>query len=170
MFQHSTAEVPGNERAQVNVSQTSEANTKSVVELPKSYTKVTPAVLPNKTPPVPETRNQLQGEENTVKNAIKEELNWLENVNGITGNQPSLGENENISWVAYHSTTDLHQNTTSPSAISALLPLFPDQAKSVAMICHAMDVIEACVHHQNPGQTLVIVMDQPLNAVAKQIQ
>ncbi|KAL9954824.1 hypothetical protein ACROYT_G042404 [Oculina patagonica] len=170
MFQHSTAEVPGNERARVNVSQTSEANTKSVAELPKSYTEVAPAVLPNKTPPVPATRNQLQGEDRIVNNAMKEELNWLENVNSITVNQPSLGENKNISWAAYHSTTDLHQNTTSSSAISALLPLFPDQAKSVAMIRHAMDVVKACVHHLNPGQTPVIAMDQPLYAVAKQIQ
>ncbi|KAK3703668.1 hypothetical protein QZH41_011790 [Actinostola sp. cb2023] len=45
-----------------------------------------------------------------------------------------------------------------------------DQAKSVAMIRHAMNVIKECVHHLNPGQVPVIAMDQPLYTVAKQIQ
>ena len=70
MFQQSTAEAPGNERAHVIVSQTAEANTNSVTELPKSYTEVAPTVLPNKT----ETRSQLQPEVHSIKYAIKEEL------------------------------------------------------------------------------------------------
>lgn len=53
---------------------------------------------------------------------------------------------------------------------SALLPLFPDQAKSMPMIRHAMDVIKACVNYLNPCQVPVFTMDQPLYAVAKQIQ
>ena len=100
---------------------------------------------------------------------MEEELNWLENVNNTTKNQANLKENETVSWTAYHSTTDQQQNN-SPSAISVLLPLFPDQAKSEAMIRHTMDVIKACVNHLNPGQVPVITMDQPLYAVAKQIQ
>ena len=38
------------------------------------------------------------------------------------------------------------------------------------MIRHAMDVIKACVNYLNPGQVPVVAMDQPLYAVAKQIQ
>ena len=56
------------------------------------------------------------------------------------------------------------------SAISALLPLFPDEAHSVAMIKHSMDVIKASVEYINPGQVPVIAFDQPLYALAKQIQ
>ena len=86
-------------------------------------------------------------------------------------NQTSLEEKKNVSWPAHHSTTDRQQNTSpSLSVISALLPLFPDQAKSVAMIWHAMDVIKASVNYLNPGQVPVIATDQPLFAVAKQIQ
>lgn len=129
----STAEAPSSERARIIVSQTAEANKKSVTELFKSYTEVAPSVLPDKTPPVSETRSQLQGEVNSMKHARKEKLKWLENVNGTIVDQPSLGENKNISWAAYHFGTDPEQNS-SLSAISALLPPFPDQVKSVSMI------------------------------------
>ena len=168
MFQHSTSEVPGNSRGCVAISQTM-ANSKSVAELPESYTEVAPAVLLNKTPSVPETCGPLHGDVSAINHAIKEEFNWLENVNGIIVSQSSLEDKKTVSWAAYHSTTDQQQNT-SPSVISALLPLFPDQAKSVAMIRHAMDVIKASVNYLNPGQVPVIAMDQPLYAVAKQIQ
>jgi hypothetical protein len=51
-----------------------------------------------------------------------------------------------------------------------LLPLFPDQAKSVAMISHAMNVVKKAVEILNPGQVPIITVDQPLYAVAKQTQ
>ena len=168
LFQHTTNEIPGSSRGCVNISQTT-ANTKSVAELPVSYTEVAPAVLPNKTPPVPETSSQLQGG-STVNRAMEMELDWLEDVNGTIKNHPSLEDKKSISWAAYHSTTDQQRNRAGLSALSALLPLFPDQAKSVAMIRHAMDVIKACVNYLNPGQVPVVAMDQPLYAVAKQIQ
>lgn len=54
--------------------------------------------------------------------------------------------------------------------ISALLPLFPDQSKSIAIIRHAMVVIKLFVEQLNPGQVPVIAFDLPLFAVAKEIQ
>lgn len=168
LFQHSTDEIPDSSRRCINISQPT-ANTKSVAELPTSYTEVAPAVLPNKTPPVPETSSQLQGG-STVNRAMEKELDWLEDVNGTIKRHPSLEDKKTISWAAYYSTTDHQQNRAGLSALSALLPLFPDQAKSVAMIRHAMDVIKACVNYRNPDQVPVVAMDQPLYAVAKQIQ
>ncbi len=41
---------------------------------------------------------------------------------------------------------------------------------TVAMIRHSMDVIKSAVEHLNVGQTPVITFDQPLYALAKQIQ
>ena len=38
------------------------------------------------------------------------------------------------------------------------------------MICHSLNIIKACVDHLNYGQIPVVAMDQPLYAVAKQIQ
>ena len=55
-------------------------------------------------------------------------------------------------------------------AITSLLPLFSHEAKSVAMILHAMNIIKAATEYLNPGQVPVIAVDQPLYSVAKQIQ
>ena len=57
-----------------------------------------------------------------------------------------------------------------PAAINALLPLFLDNASSVAMIRHSMDIVKAAIQHLNPGQTPVLAADQPLYARAKEIQ
>jgi len=38
------------------------------------------------------------------------------------------------------------------------------------MIKHSMDVVRNAVQHHNPGQIPVVTFDQPLFALAKQIQ
>ena len=81
-----------------------------------------------------------------------------------------LSKKKTISWLAYHSQLQPEEANDNEPAISALLPLFPDQAKSAAMIRHSMDAIKDCVSRVNPGQTPVIAMDQPLFTLAKQIQ
>ena len=53
-----------------------------------SYREVTPAV--------PETSSQLQGG-STVNGAMEKELDWLEDVNGIIKNHPSLEDKKTIS-------------------------------------------------------------------------
>lgn len=77
----------------------------------------------------------------------------------------TLQGDENISWAAYHASL---QPPTSESsvALTSLLPLFHDEAKFVAMIRHAMDVVKTAVEILNPGQTPIVTMDQPLYAVA----
>ena len=56
------------------------------------------------------------------------------------------------------------------AASTSLLPLFDDQAHSVAMIRHSMDVVSKAVQSLNPGQVPIITADQPLYTIAKQIQ
>ena len=51
-----------------------------------------------------------------------------------------------------------------------LMPLLMDNAHSAAMIRHAMDDICAAVHHLNPRQMPILAMDQPLFAIAKELQ
>ena len=53
---------------------------------------------------------------------------------------------------------------------TSLLPLFLESAHAVAMIRHSMDVVKKAVEHLNPGQTPVVTFDEPLFALAKQIQ
>jgi len=53
---------------------------------------------------------------------------------------------------------------------TTLLPLFLERAHIVAMIKHFMDVVRNAVEHLNPGQIQMVTFDQPLFALAKQIQ
>ena len=55
-----------------------------------------------------------------------------------------------------------------PPAITAMLPMFIKNAHSLAMIKHAMDIVQALTQHVNSGQTPVITADQPLYAMAKE--
>ena len=81
----------------------------------------------------------------------------------------TLQGDETISWAAYHASLQPPPSEKSVT-LTSLLPLFYDEAKSVAMIRHSMDVVKRAVEILNPGQTPIITMDQPLYAVAKQIQ
>ena len=54
--------------------------------------------------------------------------------------------------------------------LSVLLPLFLEESKSAAMIRHGMDVIKQAVYFLNSNQIPVMACDQPLYALAKQIQ
>ena len=80
----------------------------------------------------------------------------------------TLQGDETISWAAYHASLQPPPSEKSVT-LTSLLPLFYDEAKSVAMIRHSMDVVKRAVEILNPGQTPIITMDQPLYAVAKQI-
>ena len=73
----------------------------------------------------------------------------------------------NISWSAFHADRESEKDLL-PSLTA--LPLFEKQSKSVAMIRHSMSMIKASVDMLNPGQTPVVAFDQPLYAIAKQIQ
>ena len=64
----------------------------------------------------------------------------------------------------------MQQNIIPPPAINALLPLFLENAHSVAMRQHSMDIVKDVVHHLNPGQVPALAADQPLFAQAKEIQ
>ena len=50
------------------------------------------------------------------------------------------------------------------------MSLLQESAHSVATINHSMDQIREATHFLNPGQTPVMVSDQLLFALAKQIQ
>ena len=72
-----------------------------------------------------------------------------------------------VSWAAYHAS---YQPESHVICHTALLPLFFEPAHTVAMINHSLCVIKSAVNHLNPGQIPVVTFDQPLYALAKQIQ
>lgn len=73
-------------------------------------------------------------------------------------------------WSAYHASHQAVPPTENDVALSSMLPLFHNQAKSVAMIHHSMDIVKKAVDILNPGEVPVITCDQPLYTLAKQIQ
>ena len=73
-----------------------------------------------------------------------------------------------MSWAAYHASQSQKQITH--TTVSALLPLFLDDSKSFAMIRHTFQLVKSAVEFLNPGQVPVVTFDQPLYALAKQIQ
>ena len=50
-----------------------------------------------------------------------------------------------ISWSAYHASHQALPPTESDVCLTSMLPLFHDSTNSVAMICHAMNVVKNAV-------------------------
>ena len=71
-------------------------------------------------------------------------------------------------WSAFHANNIESQKLHAD--LSALLPLFQEDSKSPAMIRHALDVIKQAVVYLKCKQSPVVAFDQPLYAIAKQIQ
>ena len=191
MFQNQSELEPGIERERILDKSGAQA-TKSVEALPEVYTDVQPVDLPKTNPPIPKMKSQMQGEGGCINKAIEDEMEWLQSVySDIEGkkvrtkpdqtknNEPSREvsntesnltiASKKISWSSYHASNQRIDQNARP-AITSLLPLLPDEAKSPAIIIHTMNISKNCIQRLNPGQTPVIAMDQPLFAVAKQIQ
>ena len=103
----------------------------------------------------------------TASSAVAEEYDWLNAVVNALKKE-NLAKDEWVPWSAYHAS--IQTTEIPPAAINALLPLLLENAHSVAMIKHSMDIVETSVQYLNPGQIPVLAADQPLFALAKQIQ
>lgn len=168
LFQHPSAVTPGTEEALISISTNADSE-KSVKQLPASYTEVIPVQKTTSKVQPPANVSEMKSDKSSFNRGFEDESTWLEKASAIVVDQESLEEKTQVSWAAFQSN---QPSCVPPSsvAVSALLPLFPDQAKSVAMIRQAMNVIKLSVDHLNPGQVPVIAVDQPLYAVAKEIQ
>ena len=142
--------------------------TRSVSFLPSAYTSIPPAAIKTKQFTAPLFQGLVTPASLvTASNAVAEEYEWLNaEVNALK--KRNLAKDEWVSWSAYHASI---QTTEIPSAaINALLPLFLENAHSVAMIKHSMDIVKTSVQYLNQGQIPALAADQPLFALAKQIQ
>ena len=136
---------------------------KRVPELPEAYTNVRPANIPKKPSPPPVVCHSIPAPQ-SIQSQLKEEFAWLEEVS-LTEN---VSDGVSITWSAHHAARK--RSKPFEVSISALMPLLRDQAHSVATMKHAMKKICNTVAFLNPGQIPVIAADQPLYALAKQIQ
>ena len=165
LLQHPSFTGEGVDRSIAIVGGSREASSKMVGRLPHYYTDVPPVTTNMKNISVPATSVVSLARDN-FKKQTEEEYMWLEHARRVI--EDNTGTDENISWSAFHASRQPQlARTISPTA---LLPLFLDSAHTVAMIRHSMDVVKNAVEHVNPGQTPVVTLDQPLFALAKQIQ
>ena len=72
-----------------------------------------------------------------------------------------------MSWAACHA--NRQDLTESPTTTSFLLPLFQEDAATIAMMRHSLDVIKKVTELVHPGQAPVVAMYQPMFTIAKNI-
>lgn len=173
LFQNMDSTNTGQERDVTVMECGGQLSTKSICCLPDWYAEVPPCILRNTAETAPKA-NIPQREQRPCEfeKAKKEEYEWLRAVERVTRTTQDNNQPEpecSVTWSGYHSIMQQGDCSTLP-AISSIFPLFSYEAKSVAMIRHAMNVIKSAIEFLNPGQIPVITVDQPLYSVAKQIQ
>ena len=98
-----------------------------------------------------------------TENEFAKEDQWMSAVkNGVneTGSMKT--------WSAHHAAS--HSESIRPCSVGAF-PLFQESSTDLAMIKHAMLLIQETTNKLNPGQPATIVtFDQPLFALAKKVQ
>lgn len=121
----------------------------------------------NKELKAPALRQQSLESSDSTCNDKDNEKAWLSCAQELY-NKGELDPKDFVSWAAYRASKTPH--AIYKPAIVTLLLMFTENAHSLAMIAHSMKVIKGAVQHLNPLQTPVIAQDQPLYALAKQLQ
>ena len=98
---------------------------------------------------------------NKLRSQLALEYEWLDKVTVTDGPV-------DVTWSAHHASQK--RSPAFEVSITSLLPPLRDQVYSVATVRHVMDNIKDIVSFLNPGQVSVIAADQPIYAVAKQVQ
>ena len=158
IFQHPTSENRGEVREPICIRNN---KVKRVPELPDSYVNVHPASFTKKNPSPTKGNITYDSLPNIV---FTREYEWLEHVS-LTY---QMGDEVNITWSA--NDAEKNQGRESEVSITSLLPLLRDEAHSVATVKHCMDKVRDAIAHLNPDQVPIITADQPLYALAKQVQ
>lgn len=167
LTEHPTVDFGGIDRNRV-VIDADMPKAKTVLDLPEAYTSIEPyAEEQNQDYYVPVGYSVNKPQSDLVTENLKSEYHWLRRVEELLEKE-KLEEKQYLSWSAYFAS--LQTGSLPPPAITSLLPLFEDNAHSKAMIQHSMKIVKDAIQYINPGQTPIIGMDQPLYALAKQIQ
>lgn len=161
IFEFPTEDNAGQDRPELTIPPSSnERHT-----LPESYSTVQPVEMSATTLSIP--ARKMAPITTSVSHGVAQENQWMEH--SLTKlNQPSVTSDDTVTWSAYHSSNDVLPKVY--PAITSLLPLFNEKAATPAMIKHGMTVLKDAITFLNPGQVPVIALDQPLFALAKQVQ
>ena len=160
MFQHPTKQNKEEERHQLKFEP---EKVKSVPELPDSFTNIPPAWFKTKNPLPPNTAAPVQttyvfGPQLALAYQWLEKVSVTEEIDGAI----------NLTWSAHHASCN--RSPEFEVSITSLLPLLMAQVHSVATIKHVIQKVRDAVAFLNPGQVPVITADQPIFALAKQVQ
>ena len=161
VFQH-----PDSNNSGYNLAQTPFSNSlpKQKVDLPAEYTTLLPVSFLKKDVLVPEIRGWQPKDDTYTAESTKIEMYWLSHVVEAMQNGGSIP----LSWSAYSAKYATNVNII--KSISSMLPLFKEDSHSVTLMIHAFKLIKKVTDFLYPGQTPVMIFDQPLYAVAKNIQ
>ena len=140
--------------------------TNNIAPLPTQYSEVPPVQQWREDPPFPVSSAKAENFELLADVTL--EYGWLNHVKDVLEDDEPI-KDQCVSWAAFHS-SKMESTEEIPPDISCLLPLFQEEAKSVAMILHAMNTVKCSVNFLNHGQIPVLACDQPLYSIAKQIQ
>ena len=138
-----------------------------MAQLPAHFLEVAPGMLRESEPFVPQTEGLIKSHPFVLGCGYERERDWLENIKDLLSKE-ELAKDDAVSWAAYCA-SQASLSSYEPAIIS-LLALFVENGHSTAMILHAMNVIRSALKHGDPVQVPVIAFDQPLFALAKQIQ
>ena len=167
LFQQPSENAERDERDQ-DIRASSTERTTRLSPLPNAYTNVNPTILPRKEPEVPTKQGPFVHSCLHMPAAYETEFKWLDNVRRELEHDIA-SDKLSLSWAAFHASR-LAADRTTHLDVSSLLPLFPEEAHSEAMIRHSIDVVSQAVRFIDPNQVPVLACDQPLYAIAKKIQ
>ncbi|CAC5391641.1 HARBI1 [Mytilus coruscus] len=152
LFQHVTSQMNGQQRLDFQL--TDIQGGRVTESLPDSYAVVKPAVLKTNVPVIPVTDSACKGCTDDLQEAVQNEYRWRETV--ANSKENDIEERTLVSWRAYHAEHEPIKDFG--TCVSALLPLFEEEAKSVAMIKHSFDVIKTSVDALNPGNASTTIL------------
>lgn len=152
----------------------SAAKERKMKQLPSEYTYVEPIPFINSanvnfpsssTEPTSSNAQELNTNDDKFVSGMNSQREWLDEIENSIKTE-TLGQN--ISWSAFQG----NKVGNNPVIVNktGLLPLFNESSTSPAMIRHAMKVAMNTTSILNPGQTTVFNGDQPIFAIAKELQ
>ena len=159
LIQHPDVEISS--RSYINTS-LHQASKGPACHLPESYTDVPPML--GKKAESPLAVINVNNNDNLL-HPVEESSEWLHELShAIIANKPECSV---IPWSAYYANLQLVQR---PKCTSFLLPLLNEYVQTPAMVRHTFDIIKLACNKLNPDQPIVVTCDQPVYAVAKQVQ
>ena len=116
--------------------------------MPDDFAVVPAAFLTNKSPVVPKVENFQEQRSSNFEAAVKEDEEWTKKISVLLADNSKV-ETEMITWSAFHAE---RESISRKPVKTALLPLFYENAHTVEMVKHGMNVTKDAINHLNPSQ------------------